>query len=77
MTTFAPNQDTRRELHELEERARRAWKDYSGSLRDLTGREYEDAEHASWDRLQRELRDVGDRRAALTGERPPEPAAER
>ena len=59
MTTFTPDQDRGRKLRELGERTRRAWSTYRESLRDLDGRAYEDAEHRSWERLQRKLRARG------------------
>jgi hypothetical protein len=53
MTTYAPRQD-------LEvERQREAWSRYSESLRDLDGRDYEDAETAAWAELQHQLREIG------------------
>lgn len=38
-----------------DERTRAAWAAYSEELRDLEGREYDEAEPAAWERLQREL----------------------
>jgi hypothetical protein len=35
---------------------REAWAAYRESLQGLEGRDYEDAEHVSWERLQRALR---------------------
>lgn len=55
-------------LRELDEDTRRAWDDYAERLRDLTGDEYELAEHDSWERLQRELRTLARRRASLDSE---------
>jgi hypothetical protein len=52
-----PDQEKRRR-RELEERTRRAWDTYRASLRDLQGREYEEAEGRSWERLQRKLAEV-------------------
>jgi hypothetical protein len=43
---------------ELERRRAEAWIAYSERLRDLEGRDYEDAERISWERLQRELRSI-------------------
>jgi hypothetical protein len=53
-------------LRELDDGTRRAWKAYSHRLRDLTGDEYENAEHESWAELQRELRRLERRRRTLT-----------
>jgi hypothetical protein len=53
MTTYAPRQDLEAE------RQREAWSRYSESLRDLDGRDYEDAETAAWAELQRQLREIG------------------
>jgi len=44
---------------ELERRVRHAWASYNASLRDLEGREYEEAETKAWDRLQRRLAEIG------------------
>jgi hypothetical protein len=44
---------------ELERRVRHAWSSYSASLRDLEGRQYEEAESKAWDRLQRRLAEIG------------------
>jgi gas vesicle protein len=52
-------------LQELEDRERQAWSDYSDRIRELSGDEYEQAEHESWERLQRELRNVERRRSSL------------
>jgi hypothetical protein len=53
------------ETNELDDRERRAWADYSDRLRDLSGDEYEAAEHESWEQLQRELRTLERRRRSL------------
>jgi hypothetical protein len=52
-------------LQELEDRERQAWSDYTDRIRELTGEEYEQAEHESWERLQRELRSLERRRSSL------------
>jgi hypothetical protein len=52
-------------LQELEDRERQAWSDYSDRIRELTGDEYEHAEHESWERLQGELRSLERRRSSL------------
>jgi hypothetical protein len=44
---------------ELERRVRHAWASYSASLRDLEGRQYEEAESKAWERLQRRLAEIG------------------
>ena len=66
MTTFALNQMEHR-LEELAELTRVAWGQYSGAVRDLEGREYEEAERISWAELQATLRAIGAERDALTG----------
>ena len=66
MTTFT-SQHREQKLAELEELAKRAWADYTDALRDLQGRDYEDAEDRSWDRLQKELRELDEQRQ-LVGE---------
>ena len=53
MTATAPRQDSERRSSEEE-----AWARYQDDLRDLEGREYEDAEGPSWDRLQQRLREI-------------------
>jgi hypothetical protein len=58
MTTITPNR-----LEELAALEREAWIDYRESLRDLQGREYDVAEAASWEDLQRALADVAAERA--------------
>ena len=35
-----------------------AWQRYSETLREMTGRAYEDAEHEAWETLQAELADI-------------------
>lgn len=52
-------------LRELDAGTRRAWRTYSESLRELTGEEYELAEHESWAELQGELRRLERRRRTL------------
>ena len=44
---------------ELERRVRNAWASYSAKLRDLKGREYEEAESKAWEHLQRRLGEIG------------------
>jgi hypothetical protein len=55
MTASAPHQET---AEDMATRTREAWDAYSQSLRDLSGRDYEDAERASWEELQRRLREI-------------------
>ena len=66
MPTFTPNRIQARKLKELDERTARAWGAYRDSLRDLAGRDYDDAEDRSWERLQRKLRRLEQRRAELS-----------
>jgi hypothetical protein len=56
-----------RKLSEIDARTKQAWDDYTDSLRDLQGREYEDAEHQSWDRLQKRLRELDGERQLVVG----------
>jgi hypothetical protein len=53
MTTITPDR-----LEELAELEREAWSDYRESLRDLEGRDYDEAEPASWQELQKILEEV-------------------
>jgi hypothetical protein len=53
MTATAPRQDSARPRAEQE-----AWDQYREDLRELEGREYEDAEGRSWERLQERLREI-------------------
>lgn len=62
MTAIAQDQE---KLRELDAGTKRAWEVYSERLRDLTGEEYEQAEHASWSELQTELRRIERRRRSL------------
>jgi hypothetical protein len=52
-------------LRELDEDTRRAWSEYTERVRDLSGDEYERAEHESWEQLQAELRELQRERAML------------
>jgi hypothetical protein len=67
MPTFTPNRNQARQLKELDERRARAWGAYRDSLRDLEGRDYDDAEHRSWERLQRKLKELDVQRADVVG----------
>jgi hypothetical protein len=66
MTTYISDQQTRK-LADIEERTRQAWVSYNESLRDLQGRDYEEAEDESWSRLQTRLRQLDDERALVEG----------
>jgi hypothetical protein len=66
MTTFISDHQARR-LADIEARTRQAWASYNDSLRDLRGRDYEDAEDRSWDRLQETLRQLDEERQLLAG----------
>jgi hypothetical protein len=63
MTTITPDR-----LEELAELEREAWIEYRESLRDLAGRDYEEAEAASWEDLQRTLAEVAAERADTDGD---------
>jgi len=65
MTISAPRRDENGRLSELDERTLRAWTAYRESLRDLSGRDYDEAEDRSWARLQSELEQLDGERAAL------------
>lgn len=64
MSTVTVNQTYRR-LEELDALTRLAWAGYSDSLRDLAGREYEDAEGESWTELQETLHALDTERCEL------------
>lgn len=66
MTTYISDHMARR-LADIEQRQRQAWEDYSESLRGLEGRDYEEAEGESWDRLQSRLRELDDERQLVAG----------
>ena len=61
MTSLTPEKREER-LADIDVRERAAWDTYQESLRDLQGRDYEEAETASWDRLQKRLRALGEER---------------
>lgn len=65
MTTAAPRPDEALTLDEVDERTLDAWTAYREGLRELTGREYDDAERRSWEHLQGELTELAQRRAQL------------
>lgn len=58
MTTYAPHDAT------LDERTRKAWGAYRDELADLTGKAYDEAENAAWERLQETLHEIEEDRAA-------------
>jgi hypothetical protein len=55
---------TDRTHEELAQRERDAWSRYSERLRDLHGRDYDEAERDSWAELQADLRLISDDREA-------------
>jgi hypothetical protein len=59
MTTSAPHLETT-----PQEREREAWSRYSAGLRELEGRDYDDAETEAWAQLQRDLRAIDAERVA-------------
>jgi hypothetical protein len=66
MTTFISNHEARK-LADIEARTRDAWASYYESLRELRGRDYEDAEDRSWDRLQKTLKLLDEERQLVAG----------
>jgi hypothetical protein len=66
MTTYISDQQAQR-LAELDLRTREAWADYTEELRELQGRDYEEAEDESWDRLQKTLKQLDDERQLVEG----------
>jgi hypothetical protein len=62
VTAFAPQAE---KFRELDEGMRRAWSEYSQRLRELTGEDYERAEHESWAELQTALAKLERRRRSL------------
>ena len=61
MTSLTPDKREER-LADIDAREREAWETYQESLRDLQGRDYEEAEDQSWDRLQKRLRVLDEER---------------
>ncbi len=61
MTSLTPDKREER-LADIDVREREAWETYQESLRDLQGRDYEEAEGQSWDRLQKRLRALDEER---------------
>lgn len=66
MPTYISDQQARR-LADIESRTREAWTDYTGELRDLEGRDYEEAEDQAWTRLQKRLKQLDDERQLVEG----------
>jgi len=66
MTTYISDQQARR-LADIESRTRQAWADYNGELRELEGRDYEEAEEKSWAHLQKTLKQLADERSLVEG----------
>ena len=66
MTTYISDQQAQR-LAEIDVRTREAWADYTEELRELKGRDYEEAEDQSWDRLQQRLKQLVDERQLVEG----------
>jgi hypothetical protein len=65
MTAAAPRRDVPATLEGVAVRTHEVWTAYRDELRDLSGRDYDDAEHHAWERLQAELRDLEERRTEL------------
>jgi hypothetical protein len=65
--TALTHEQLTRKLDEIEARTKQAWAAYNESLKDLEGREYEDAEGQSWDRLQKRLRELDGERQLVVG----------
>ena len=61
MTSLTPDKRAER-LAKIDVREREAWESYQESLRDLQGRDYEETEDQSWDRLQKRLRELDEER---------------
>jgi outer membrane protein assembly factor BamD (BamD/ComL family) len=66
MTTYISDQQARK-IADIDERTREAWTAYNDILRDLRGRDYEEAEDQSWNRLQKRLKQLDDERALVEG----------
>lgn len=62
---MSPTAYTTDKLRELDDDTRRAWSSYSERIRELSGDEYERAEHESWEELQQELQGLERRRRSL------------
>jgi hypothetical protein len=66
MTTYISDQQAQR-LAEIDVHTREAWADYNDELRELKGRDYEEAEDQSWDRLQQRLKQLDGERQLVEG----------
>jgi hypothetical protein len=66
MTTYISDQQAQR-LAEIDVHTREAWADYNEELRELKGRDYEEAEDQSWDRLQQRLKQLDGERQLVEG----------
>jgi hypothetical protein len=66
MTTYISDQQARR-LADIDTRTREAWTEYTEELRELNGRDYEEAEDQSWDRLQKRLKQLDGERQLVAG----------
>ena len=66
MTTYISDQQAQR-LAEIDGHTREAWADYNDELRELEGRDYEEAEDQSWDRLQKRLKQLDGERQLVEG----------
>src|SRR4051812_25947711 len=66
MTTYISDQQAQR-LAEIDLRKREAWAEYTEELRELRGRDYEEAEDQSWDRLQKTLKQLDGERQLVEG----------
>jgi hypothetical protein len=66
MTTYISDQQARR-LADIDSRTAQAWAEYNGELRELEGKDYEEAEDKSWARLQKRLKQLGDERQLVEG----------
>lgn len=65
--TALTHEQVTRKLSEIDARTKQAWAAYNDSLRDLDGREYEEAEGQSWDRLQKRLQELDGERQLVVG----------
>ena len=66
MTTYISDQQAQ-QLADIESRTRRAWAEYTEELRELKGRDYEEAEDESWARLQKRLKQLDGERQLVEG----------
>lgn len=65
MTTFSTQPEIERRIAEIDACKCGAWAAYREDLRGLEGRAYDDAEAASWERLQAIQRELDAERVAL------------